>query len=67
MPDFREIVKALVWQFAYRGNDDNRRWLSTGGLSALNDAFHDFVLERGVGYMVAFERLRRNPRKRSTT
>lgn len=39
MPDFREIVKALVWQFAYRGNDDNRRWLSTGGLTALKDAF----------------------------
>ena len=39
MPDFRETVKALVWQFAYRGNDDNRRWLSTGGLSALKDAF----------------------------
>ena len=33
MADFRGVVKDLVWQFAYRGNDHSGKWLSTGGLS----------------------------------
>ena len=36
--DFRGVVKDLVWQFAYRGNDHSGKWLSTGGLSALEKA-----------------------------
>ena len=39
MADFRGIVKDLVWQFADRGNDHRGKWLSTGGLSALDGAF----------------------------
>ena len=39
MADFRGVVKDLVWQFAYRGNDHSGKWLSTGGLSALEGAF----------------------------
>ncbi len=31
MADFRGVVKDLVWQFAYRGNDHSGKWLSTGG------------------------------------
>jgi hypothetical protein len=41
MTDFREIVKDLVWQFACRGNDHSGKWLSTGGLSALQNAFKE--------------------------
>ena len=39
MADLRDIVKDLVWQFAYRGNDHERKWLTTDGLSALERAF----------------------------
>ena len=41
MADFRGIVKDLVWQFAYRGNDHSGKWLSTGGLLALQNAFKE--------------------------
>ena len=30
MADFRGVVKDLVWQFAYRGNDHSGKWHSTG-------------------------------------
>jgi len=41
MADFRGVVKDLVWQFACRGNDHSGKWLSTGGLSALQNAFKE--------------------------
>jgi len=52
MADFRGIVKDLVWQFAYRGNDHSGKWLSTGGLLALQNAFKelgwdDRIMSRG--------------------
>lgn len=37
--NWRDIVEDLVWQFAYRSNDTSRKWLTTGGLSALEGAF----------------------------
>jgi hypothetical protein len=35
----RKALKDMVWQFAYRSNDDKRKWLCTDGLSALEHAF----------------------------
>jgi hypothetical protein len=29
----------MAWQFAFHGNDASRKWLYTGGLSALEGAF----------------------------
>ena len=43
MADFRGIVKDLVWQFAYRGNDHSGKWLSTGGLLALQIPLKNWV------------------------
>ncbi len=36
-------MKDLIWQFADRGNDHRGKWLSTGGLSALDVAFKALV------------------------
>lgn len=35
----RDALEDMVWQFAHRGNNKRRRWLTTGGLSALEYAF----------------------------
>lgn len=37
--NWRDVVEDMVFQFAYRDNDNERRWLSAGGLSALEYAF----------------------------
>jgi hypothetical protein len=34
-----EALEDMVWQFAYRSHDSKRKWLTTGGLSALESAF----------------------------
>lgn len=36
---FRDALEDMVYQFAYRSGDNNRRWFTTGGLSALEHAF----------------------------
>lgn len=35
----RDALLGMVEQFACHGHDSKRRWLHTGGLSALEDAF----------------------------
>jgi hypothetical protein len=35
----RDTVEDLVWQFAIRSNDQTRKWLTAGGLSALEAGF----------------------------
>jgi hypothetical protein len=37
--ELRQALEDMVWQFAYRANDNTRKWLWTGGLSALEHAF----------------------------
>lgn len=36
---FHEALEDMTWQFAYRSHDAKRKWLTTGGLSALESAF----------------------------
>jgi hypothetical protein len=36
---YREALEDMVDQFAYRCSDGQRRWFTTGGLSALEHAF----------------------------
>uniref|UniRef100_A0A6M3JGN9 Uncharacterized protein n=2 Tax=viral metagenome TaxID=1070528 RepID=A0A6M3JGN9_9ZZZZ len=38
-PEVREALEEMVWQFAYRGVQDGKPILYTGGLSALESAF----------------------------
>ncbi|MBI3936719.1 MAG: hypothetical protein HY323_07055 [Betaproteobacteria bacterium] len=38
-PTMRDVLKAMVYQFAYRRSTNGRLSLYTGGLSALEDAF----------------------------
>jgi hypothetical protein len=37
--NWRDVVEDMVRQFGYRGNDSKRRWITAGGLSALEGAF----------------------------
>jgi hypothetical protein len=37
--ELMETINGLVWQFAFQGHNKKGKWLSTGGLSALEDAF----------------------------
>lgn len=37
--DLQDALEGMVWQFAYSANDSERKWISTGGLSALEYAF----------------------------
>lgn len=37
--NWREVVEGLCFQFGYSGHDSKKKWLSAGGLSALEDAF----------------------------
>ncbi len=36
---YRDALEDMTWQFAHRCDDGKRRWLTTGGLSALEHAF----------------------------
>lgn len=36
---YKDALEDMVDQFSHRSNDDKRRWMTTGGLSALEHAF----------------------------
>ncbi|KKM27871.1 hypothetical protein LCGC14_1570370 [marine sediment metagenome] len=39
MNKYKEDLESMVWQFGYRGTKGGRLMISTGGLSALEEAF----------------------------